>query len=778
MSQSAPRDGRWERLKELVAEALERPPTERETFLAEACGDDHELFEQARRLIVRDQAATNPFDRSAAPLPAAEIPLAAGTVVGAYRIVEPLGQGGMGEVYRAERADGSFESQVAIKILRARGLATDFRARFLAERQLLADLDHPDIARLLDGGTLDDGRPYLVMELVEGEPLDVYPRRHGLSTEEILRLMLRICEAVGHAHRLLIVHRDLKPGNILVTPAGEPKLLDFGVSKHLGDLGRTPQTRLAAPMTTEYASPEQLLGGTVSTAVDVYALGVILFELLVGEHPFRGAGDRLEERSHPSRPSLRVARASYLETRQRRLLRRRLAGDLDAIVLHALAPERENRYPSVEALARDIDRHLRGLPLESRGGFWYRLGKASRRHRKAIAAVGVVLALVVALGVSSWKRATLERENQRIEQEKLRVEHLSNAVGGFLGDLFQGADPRTQGARNEALEAFLDRGAELLEQGALENEPETRSYVQASIGQVYRQVGRLDEAEKLLRAALELRQEVLPPDDPRIGLSLNALANFQRARGRPVEALDLVDEGLGLWRSAHPGDDRDTAAMLSSRGGIEKELGRFDQAIAHFTESLEMKRRLGYDFVALASALKNLATAELAAGRLDAAEATLEAVRLALAAEESPPKGVEAGRLHYLGILRREQGQLDAARTLLHQSLALRGNYRETYHRQTLDTRLELARLEALAGDLVSAEEWLHPVLDDLRQHGSNPITLAEALLLAARVESQRGRSEVAHEHLEEARGLARPLLPPAHPLLVGIEGELVWQGP
>lgn len=771
MSQHEPTDGRWRRLKDLVAEAMAQPVGEREGFLADACGDDHTLYEQARQLI--DQTTESPLDLPAAPLPPDEVPLAVGSLVGAYQVIELVGRGGMGEVYRAERADGSFEHQVAIKVLRARGLSGDFQARFLAERQLLADLDHPNIARLLDGGTLGDGRPFLAMELVEGIPLDEYRRRHHLDTEALLRLILGVCDAVIHAHRLLIVHRDLKPSNILVTPEGQPKLLDFGVSKHLGDLGRTPETRLAAPMTTAYASPEQLLGGTVSTAVDVYALGVILFELLVGEHPFRGDGDRLEERAHPSRPSLRVARSSQLEVREKRTLRHRLAGDLDAIALRALAPEPEDRYPSVEALVRDIDHHLRGLPLESRGGFWYRFGKAAQRHRKAITAAGIILVLGTALGLASWRSANLERENQRIEQEKARVEGLSDAMGRFLAELFQEADSRTRGTRNPALEAILDRGVVLLDQGAFEHEPETRSSVLASIGQVYRQAGRLDEAERLLREALELRRRVLLPTDPRIGLSFNALANAHRARGRLAEAFALVDEGLDLWRAAHPEDDRDTAIMLSNRAGIEKELGHVDDAITHFTESLEMRQRLGQEASDIAKAFKNLATAQLAAGRLAEAEASLEDARRQLEGQASSAKGVEAGLLHYLGILRSEQGQLDAARILFSQSLTLRGEYRESFHRQALDTRFELARLEVQTGNLVRAEAWLRPALKDLREHGRNPITLAEALLLAARLEGRRGENQSARRHLEEALGLAASLLPPEHGFVVAIEGEL-----
>lgn len=464
-----PSEGQWwERLKKIVTRALELAPEERGPYLDQDCAGDEEMRREAASLLRFEGAP-----EIESPVPAAGPPLAPGDLLGAWCVLEMLASGGMGEVYLGERADGHFESNVAIKVIGARIVLSELLERFLSERQLLAELDHPGIARLIDGGCTEDGRPYLVMEHVDGEPIGRYCDLHGLSVEERLRLFLEVCEVVQHAHRHLVVHRDLKPANIMVTAGGTPKLLDFGVAKDLGAGGKTPDTRLLVPVTVEYASPEQLTGGAVTTAVDVYSLGVVLYELLAGGNPFRG-DDPLKGRTRSASvapPSAQLGRGA-----EARRQRRQLTGDLDHIVLKALDPDPAKRYPSVKQLAREIGQHLGGLPLETRPGALYRLGKGLRRHWKALIAMVVTLALAAGLVEERLERRHLEVQRAQLERENQRIGELSGGLSGYLIRILRTADPALAGERIPTLERLLDRGAELLARGGFADQPLARAF--------------------------------------------------------------------------------------------------------------------------------------------------------------------------------------------------------------------------------------------------------------------------------------------------------------
>ncbi len=454
---------RWRRLTELFEGLVELPAAERSARLEELGVEDaglrsevEELLSEADRDGVLDAPASEALATLLEELEEPVHEFLVGTRIGAYRLVEELGRGGMGVVYLAERVDGQFEQRVALKLVK-RGLDTDeVLARFRRERQILARLDHRSIAKLFDGGATEDGRPYFAMEHVTGEPITAWCDARRLSIEERLKLFRRVCEAAHHAHRHLVVHRDLKPSNILVTAEGDLKLLDFGVAKLLGsgaeDGQATPTlTRVGLrAMTPEYAAPEQVLGGPVSTATDVYALGVVLYELLTGRRPYRlgkrfGAdAERTILEVEPERPSAVVenGRADELCSaeelaRARGLspggLRRRLTGDLDAIVLTALRKEPERRYGSAQALGEDLGRHLSGEPVSARPEGWlYRTVKFSRRHRAALTIVGAVLGLVLA--------ASVVERGRRAQRREIVTQHLARgmelaAEGDALGAL-------------------------------------------------------------------------------------------------------------------------------------------------------------------------------------------------------------------------------------------------------------------------------------------------------------------------------------------------------
>jgi serine/threonine protein kinase len=412
----------WERVRALFDQAVELEVDAREAFLRKVGDEEPALIGELRALLGAHQQATGFLDR--APIPSFARMIAIGDKLGPYRIVEPIGRGGMGIVYRATRDDESFTRDVAIKLIDPTMRSEEILQRFRAERQILAMLDHPNIARLIDGGTAPDGSPYLVMEYVAGRPLLEYCDTHRLGLERRLALFLTVCDAVQFAHQRLVIHRDLKSDNVLVTDDGSPRLLDFGIAKllstdHVALTVTTPMNRMLTP---EYASPEQVRGEPVTIAGDVYSLGVILCELLSGTPPLRFATRTPEEilrvvtQDEPLRPSAAVTRAADETIAARRSetvrsLERRLAGDLDYIVLKALEKDPARRYGSVDQLAQDLRRHLQGFPVLARGQTTaYLLSRFVRRHRVAVVTTGLVVAsLVAGLAGTAWQARVASR---------------------------------------------------------------------------------------------------------------------------------------------------------------------------------------------------------------------------------------------------------------------------------------------------------------------------------------------------------------------------------
>ncbi|MBX7218706.1 MAG: serine/threonine-protein kinase [Blastocatellia bacterium] len=452
---------RYQRISQIFQDALEYGPAQRDGFVAEACQGDPSLLDEVKVLLQLHQEEDTFFDEGgveagfqvlAGQEPVAPAEDVSGKEIGAYRLVREIGRGGMGVVYEAARADAAFHKRVALKVLK-RGMDTDaVVARFRAERQILAGLEHPHIGRLLDGGTTAEGLPFFVLEYIDGQPITKYCDEHKLSITDRLKLFQQVCSAVQFAHRNLIVHRDIKPGNILVTSEGVPKLLDFGIAKVVR--GENPLSNLDmtaadltvtghTPMTPAYASPEQVRGATVTTASDVYSLGILLYELLTGQRPYDVSGPfeqaaRLIQTHEPPKPSAIVTRkntapveesaattttaeqASAVREGTPARLRKRLQGDLDTIVLTALQKEPERRYGSVEALAEDLRRHLEGMPVKAQpDSFRYRAEKFVRRNRLGVAA-GLLLTLSLVGGIiaTTWQARVARAERARAEAER------------------------------------------------------------------------------------------------------------------------------------------------------------------------------------------------------------------------------------------------------------------------------------------------------------------------------------------------------------------------
>jgi serine/threonine protein kinase/tetratricopeptide (TPR) repeat protein len=429
---------RWQRVEELFLTVADCPAAEREAYLTRVCGGDEELRHEVLSLLARDtneDFIEKPIADVAIGLSSEPSVDAVGKRIGPYRLTRLIGRGGMGAVYEAVRDDAQFQQQAAIKLIKG-GMDSAFvRDRFLRERQILASLDHPHIARLFDGGATEDGRPYFVMEFVDGEPITDYCRRHELSLDEKLKLFRDICSAVQHAHQKLVVHRDLKPSNILINKEGAPKLLDFGIAKLLSPDPGEAVTRTETSvrlMTPDYASPEQVRGGQITTSTDVYSLGVVLYELLTARRPYQfETYSPLEiERAICDTEAPRPSEAARGQSGTPARLARQLAGDLDNITLMALRKEPERRYPSVEQFSEDIRRHLVGLPVVARKDtFSYRARKFARRHKAGVAALVLLAALTVTLAVLAVR---LTHERDRAERRFAQVRTLSNT---FLFDV-------------------------------------------------------------------------------------------------------------------------------------------------------------------------------------------------------------------------------------------------------------------------------------------------------------------------------------------------------
>ncbi|WP_412061568.1 protein kinase domain-containing protein [Rubrivirga sp. IMCC45206] len=584
---------RWTQVQALFERALDRPPDERTAWLRAAAGNDPDLYTEVANLLegydhqhtLLDGRATDLFSDRA--LDDALVPSHTGERVGSWVLRERIGTGGMGAVYRADRADG-FEQTAALKRLKP-GMDSDaVLARFRAERQILARLEHPGIARLLDGGVASDGRPYFAMELVEGEPITDAADDRQLGVEARLALFARVCDAVAYAHQNLVVHRDLKPSNVLVTPAGAPKLLDFGIARVLSDDDAHLTQTGHRLLTPAYAAPEQVRGEPPTTATDVYALGGLLYRLLCGAAPLDTGGSRAQaERAvlegQPERPSARVTDAAACQRgTTAAALAKRLQGDLDTICLKALRTEPERRYGSAAELGADVRRHLAGQPVAARPATRrYRARLFVRRHRAGVLATAAAVLVAVALTAFYTTRVAAERD--RAESEARR----SDEVVGFLQTLLLSASPYEEPGEELTARELVDRGAERI--GELADEPQTQAALQVLIGDVYLDLGRAEDAIPLYRGALATRQA--------LGLRVEA-ANTARQLGRALRDVEQYDEAERLLRQSLANletlgaDPADIAFTRRHLGSLIRDRGDYETAESMYREALATARTL------------------------------------------------------------------------------------------------------------------------------------------------------------------------------------------
>jgi serine/threonine-protein kinase len=749
----------WETVKDLFYEALREGPGRR-AHLLEACAGDGDLRGEVESLLAAYESDPGFIE---APLlscfesrprdPAGRARL------GRYRLERPIGFGGMGAVWLAQRADEAFEKRVAVKLLRTDALLDDPRRaeervrRFHAERQVLADLDHPNIARLLDGGTSEDGVPYLVMDYIDGQPVDDYCREHSLGVRERLALFCAVCEAVHHAHQRLVVHRDLKPGNILITPAGVPRLLDFGIATLLGSGVPTS----AHPMTPQYASPEQLRGEPVSTASDIYSLGVVLYELLAGVRPFQARGSPASEAAR-SLVGGEPARPSALAPPE---LARGLAGDVDAIVLKALRARADERYSSAAELRADIRRHLEGFPvLARRGTLPYRAARFVRRHRLGVGAAGLVLLALSGGLVAATRQA--RRADREAETAVAATRFLVDLLRE--GDPYAVEDPPRPGEADPTVSAILLRRARERVWGELADQPAVQAVLLQALGEIHTSLGYHEEAEKLLAGA----ERVARPGSPDLAF---ARANALLERGEHAAAVAAFAEVLARDREALEGGHPDLALDLNNLALALKESGDLAAALVALREALEICRRGPAEPAGLALLLTNHGALLRDQGEHESAQAAFdEALGAAAAMEEGARRDfTRAAALANAAELHRRRGDRARAETELAEALALFESScgsRNAYTARALNN-LGLARLER--GDHVEAESLLRRSLDLRRALlGPRNPEVATSLTNLGLLAAERKDLAEAERCFREALEVCAAAVPPEHPLRIG----------
>ena len=692
---------RWGRVEALFHAAREQAG-DRGAFLDGACGGDLDLRAAVERLLTADGADQALVDRSleevALPLLAAEATetprpeaLDAGTPVGRYRLLDLIGRGGMGSVYRAERADGAYERQVALKLVRTERLGDEAERRFRRERQILARLQHPSIATLLDGGVTDEGRPYLVMELIEGTSLTDHAQNGGLGVADRLRLMQQVIEAVDYAHRNLIVHRDLKPSNILVTESGAVKLLDFGIARLLEEDPEEGTTRTGVNLLTpDYAAPEQIRGERITTATDVYALGAILYELVAGRRPFGTVGRGWKELERVLREDpAPVSRAEGLDPRTRRALE----GDLTTIVARAMQKGPGRRYASARSMGDDLQRYLDGRPVAARpDSIRYRIAKFVGRNRVA-SSLGAVLAVAVTAGAAAtvWQSRAAQVEAERAQ-----------AVGDFLFGLFDGADPDLH--PGEPVTAFDLLEAGLARVDSLDAGPATRVDLLTRLGILFGKLGHDERSDELLRRAVDVSTRNLGTGDPATGTALDALGVHLALVGNLDEAEQVLSRALAVRRAASVS----AAEIGATQGNLAKAIersGRYDEAIESYQAAITtLDRATGGDSLRFATELMGLAQTYERGERFAEADTLMRTVRRLREREGDSP--AHAIAIHNLGHLTATwKDDLDGAVALHEEALAMwRRIFPDGRHPEISRSLEQIARLSELQGQWTKAD--------------------------------------------------------------------------
>jgi eukaryotic-like serine/threonine-protein kinase len=743
----------WRRVQQILEDTEGKQAPERAAVLDKACGEDTELRRSVEKIfasldmtddflgIAVGQAASVLMD-------SIQSPAKPGQSLGPYRILRQLGAGGMGSVYLAERADDQYHKLVAIKLINtASGPDSATELRFRTERQILAQLEHPNIARLLDGGASESGSPYVVMEYIEGVPVGEYVRSKDLPIAERIGLFLSICNAVAYAHRNLVVHRDIKPSNILVTAEGVPKLLDFGIAKLLsvepaqGSGGHTRSTQWL--MTPDFASPEQIRGETVTTATDIYSLGVLLYVLLAGRAPYRTEGrspaeiERLISAQDCERPSSAVADAR---------LKRELSGDLDQIVAMAMRSDPAARYGSVGTLMEDLQRYLDGYPVAARKGVWtYIISKFVRRHRVAVLVGGMLIVLILAFGVSM---AALARKIQFERDASERERRTEQQVSQFLVKLFESSNTDQSGGHLPTARDLLDHGVASVDKD-LGAQPELHARMLEVMGLAYESLGVYEESEPLLERSLAIRKTLGGGRTLVTAESLKDLSETLRLRSKYAEAEKAARESLSI-RSAILGTENiDAAESLNTIGLILWQKGDPASAEPFVRQALAIRTRLeGSDSIGAAVYMSNLAGIRRTRNDLSEAETLYRKVvdlRSRKLGLDHPRTAIS---LNGLALVLLARGSYNESEDLMRQILASRRRVLGESHPDVFTTQNDLAQVLLRQAKYDEARDISQKLLAaEIAIDGEATHRAAFCLNVLGDVEEETGRYQEALAH-------------------------------
>lgn len=721
-------------MQSLFHQAADLPPGEQQTFLQSACGTDPELMADVLAMLEEDLKSGSLLESGLAPVASDLLsepidPRQGFPEFGPYRVIRVLGEGGMGVVYLAERKD--LLSLVAIKVLRDAWLSPSRRERFASEQRMLAQLNHPSIARLYDADALADGTPWFVMEYVEGVPLTDYCSQHHCSIAQRLQLFRAVCEAVQYAHGQALIHRDLKPSNILVKSDGSVRLLDFGIAKQLESLDASVNQTMTGLrlMTPAYAAPEQIRGERVGIHTDVYSLGAILFELLSGQLPFDLSNLTPAEAAtvitehEPGKPSSMIKLKAALSDALS--LGKSAWSDLDVLCLTAMHKDRERRYRSVEALMRDVDHYLEGEPLEARpDSLPYKLGKFVRRNERAVLVTMGVFVLVLAMAVFFTLR--LAKARNTALAEAARTERIQK----FMMNLFEGGDEAVGPSDSLRVITLVDRGVQ--EAKTLNNDPKVQSELYQNLGTIYQNLGKLDQADSLLRNALEERKSVFGADSAEAGETLVALGLLRDAQGQFEEAERLVRQGLEIDKRKLPPGHPALARTTTALGKVLEDRGAYNSAIRVLEEAVRLQSKPGEPTTDLAETLTELANSHFYSGQYNESEALnnkVLAMDRQLYGERHPHV---ADDLINLGAIQYDEGRYPQA---------------ENFDRQALDITQSF--------------------------YGSNHPATASALTILGRTLVSEGKQEEAAGMLRQALGIEEQAYGKIHPRVAGTLNEL-----
>ena len=770
---------RWQRLNELFFHAARLQGAERQAFIARETLGEPELERELLVLLERgDERKSGPPTRTLGgglALAPRDERLLVGRVIAKYQLVSVLGRGGAGTVFLGERADKQFSGKVAVKVV-DRSQGADLGMRFRAERQILASLNHPNIARLIDAGETEDGQPYLVMDYVEGQPLDQYCDERKLDLRKRLKLFMDICGAVQYAHQNLIIHRDLKPANILVTADGTVKLLDFGIAKllHQGNTSNTVSelTRMNERLLTpEYASPEQIIGGAVTTASDVYSLGIVLYRLLTGLRPYdlSGTTSQLEmERSicvaDPPRPSVNVQRAmqagpaegeqaiaalALARSMSPERMRRRLVGDIDAIVMRALRKEPQHRYTSVERFIADIRHYLENEPVQARQGNWvYYTQRFVRRHTTAvIASVGFLIFLTGVAIVMSIQRQSIAAALERATHDRERAEIVSQ----FMLDVFSAADPFINSGKEPTARFLLDQAARNI-QADLSQQPEVRARLLEAIGRSYRRMGQPERAVAYLQDSLRLQRQFLQKDDANLGSIVTEIAIALRNQGRIEESDGYFSEAQQISRQSKDQQSEAHAKLLVDLGRLEKLRSNPTQALDHLNQALKLMRAIkNPKDPEIGAILAEISNIKVWLDDLDGAEtAARAAVEIYQSVPPDYPDRVMAE--YYLADLFLNRGRIEEAAPLFERVLAAQRRLYGEKSRATAETLASLAQVRVAQKNLPGAEKMIREALEAHYESSSTAYReIGYLQTMLGTVQMKEGRFADAEQTLHEA---------------------------